>query len=207
MVVENLVFMKMLYKNAVLFVFLAVAFSALISCTKTSVAPDGSNQPQASANVETEKKKSDFPPLPSAIMQAEIKAVDGPTFTLNDKKGKVVLINLWATWCGPCRNEMPHLVEAQDKYRDKGFEIIGLDVDQDETVEMINDFAKEMKLNYQLGWADRDLYTGFSRLGKFEGIPQSYLIDRDGHLRGVFLGGSKKVVDSMKENIEKVVNE
>jgi thiol-disulfide isomerase/thioredoxin len=198
-------------KRVFLFLGLIIVFSGLIACnnkaTTQNVEVSETNQ-AANNNADTnvEKKKSEYPPIPVAMAQTEIKKTDETSFRLEDKKGKVVLVNLWATWCGPCRGEMPHLVEMQETYSDKGFEIIGLDVDP-EPVEDINEFAKTMKLNYQLGWAERELVGEFYRISKFDGIPQSFLIDRDGNLRGVFLGGGKKVISTMKETVEKVVNE
>lgn len=194
------------------FIFLGfiTIFSALFSgCSalKTKDNQVGETNLQVDDNSgASAEKKSEYPPIPSAVAQSEIKKIDDSTLKLEDKKGKVVLVNLWATWCGPCRGEMPHLTEMQEKYRDQGFEIIGLDVDA-EPVEEIKDFAEEMKLNYQLGWAERELVGEFYRISKFDGIPQSFLIDRKGNLRGVFLGGGKKVIETMKETVEKVVNE
>ena len=199
-------------KKVFLFLGLIIVFSGLIACnntTKTQNVEVSETNQAANNNADTnaEKKKSEYPPISAAIAQTEIKKIDDSTFKLEDKKGKVVLVNLWATWCGPCRGEMPHLVEMQETYRDKGFEVIGLDVDTRETVEDINEFAKTMKLNYQLGWAERDLVGEFDRIQPFDGIPKSFLIDRGGYLRGVFLGGGKKVIGMMKETVEKVVNE
>ena len=151
-------------------------------------------------------KTGDFPLAPVAVSQAEIKTIDGGTFKIEDKKGKVVLLNLWATWCGPCRAEMPELIELQDKYRDKNFEIIGLNSD-DETTEQIKDFAEKMKLNYTIAWADPKLMNELLKISKFNGIPQSYMIDRDGKLRGVFTGGGPKVIGQLKETADKVINE
>jgi thiol-disulfide isomerase/thioredoxin len=195
--------MKVFLKNIALFIILAFAFSALTSCT-------GSNANTASVNENTgekEKEKVVYPPAPSAVMQADIKTVDGKTFKLQDKKGKVILINLWATWCGPCVQEMPHLVEMQEKYRDKGFEIIGLDSDPSETKEQIEAFAAKQKLNYQLGWADDKIKNEYLKLTKLDAIPQSMLINREGQLTGVFTGGSQKVIREMKETVEKFVNQ
>lgn len=198
-------------KNVFLFLFLSVVFSGLIACnntgnTQNTEVSETNQTADGNANTIAEKKNSEYPPIPVAIAQAEIKKTDETSFRLEEKKGKVVLVNLWATWCGPCRGEMPHLVEMQETYGDKGFEVIGLDVDP-EPVEEINEFAKTMKLNYQLGWAERPLVAEFYRISKFDAIPQSFLIDRDGNLRGVFLGGGKKVIGTMKETVEKVVNE
>jgi thiol-disulfide isomerase/thioredoxin len=201
--------MKFVLKNLALFVFLSLAFSALTSCTSTSTAPAGndtSTAPPNSTEQPTDKKKIVYPPAPQAIMQADVKNLDETTYKLQDKKGKVVLVNLWATWCGPCIGEMPHLIEMQEKYRDQGFEIIGLDTD-DESKEEIEAFAAKHKLNYQLGWANSDIMTEMVKLSKMNGIPQSILINREGQLTGVFTGGSPKVVNLMKETVERIVTE
>src|SRR5437763_3981345 len=70
-------------------------------------------------------KSSDYPPLVSGIADAPIEMVDGSPSKIADRKGKVVLVNLWATWCGYCRQEMPHLISMQNQYRDKGFQVLG----------------------------------------------------------------------------------
>ncbi len=201
--------MKVVLKNLALFVVLSLAFSALTSCTTTQTAPAGnetSSVPANSTDQQPSEKKNKvvYPPAPSAIMQADVKNLDSTTFKLQDKKGKVVLVNLWATWCGPCIAEMPHLNEMQEKYRDQGFEIIGLNTD-DESKEDIDAFAAKQKLNYQLGWADSAMMTEFVKLTKLNGIPQSVLINRDGQLTGVFAGGGPKTVNKMKETVERIV--
>jgi thiol-disulfide isomerase/thioredoxin len=200
--------MKVVLKNLALFIVLSLAFSALTSCTSTETAPAVNDTSSVPANTaqEPEKKKVNYPPAPSAIMQADVKSLDGTSFKLQDKKGKVVLVNLWATWCGPCIAEMPHLNEMQEKFRDKGFEIIGLDTD-DESKEDIDAFAAKQKLNYQLGWADAALMSEFVKITRLAGIPQSLLINRDGQLTGVFTGGGAGTVNKMKETVERIVNE
>ncbi|MGI8638861.1 MAG: TlpA disulfide reductase family protein [Pyrinomonadaceae bacterium] len=201
--------MKNIFKIAVLFIALTVAFSSFTACTKTATtqqgAVDETTSPASDKNTD-EAKKSDYPPAPVGVSQAEIKNLDGSTFKIEEKKGKVVLLNLWATWCGPCRAEMPELIALQDKYRDKDFEVIGLNTD-DESVEEIKDFAAKMKLNYTLAWADGKLRNELLRISKYNGIPQSYMIDREGKLRGVFTGGGAKVINQLKETAEKVINE
>lgn len=184
--------MKNIFKNIAVFVFLTFAVSGFLACNNTT----GSVS-----------KGGDYPPMAAAVMQAEIKDVDGKTFKLEDKKGKTVLINLWATWCGPCRSEMPELIALQDKYRDKNFEIIGLDSDTDETPEQIKAFAQTMKLNYQLGYADPRLMNDLLKITKAGGIPQSFLIDGEGKLRGTFAGVNSKIVNDLKETVGKVVSE
>ena len=199
--------MNNLFKNVVLFLVLAGVFSGLSACTSSANSvnkPD--NETVQPSNETVKKEDSKYPAIPAALNLAEIKKLDDSTFKMDDKKGNVVLLNLWATWCGPCRGEMPHLNEMQDTYKSKNFEIIGLNTD-DESVEDINKFADEMKLNYTMAYADGALMKELINLSKFQGIPQSFLIDREGRLRGVFLGGGKNVIGKMKETVEKVVNE
>ena len=204
---DNSFFMKVFFTNIALFIVLSFAFSALTSCTNTQTSAVNENSTAANTtDAPSEKKKVIYPPAPAAIMQADIKLLDGTTFKLLDKKGKVLLVNLWATWCTPCVAEMPHLVEMQDKFKDQGFEIIGLDIDP-ETKEEIDAFAVKQKLNYQLGWADGNLMNEFVKITRLQGIPQSLLINREGQLTGVFTGGGGKTVAKMKETVEKIVNE
>lgn len=193
--------MKRFFTNIVLFTAMSVLFSGLTACTNTATTQEGS--------VETSKatQNSNYPPAPSAIMQGEIKDLDGNTFKLEDKKGKVVLVDLWATWCGPCRDAMPDLIALQDKYRDKNFEVIGLDTDEEETPEQIKAFAQAKKLNYQLGYADAKMMSEFIKVTRLQGIPQSILINRDGRMVGIFPGGGARVMAQIKETVEKTVNE
>ena len=200
--------MKRIFINLSLFIALVFTLSSFTACNNNGAAKnETANGTKTTENGEKPKDDGKYPPLPEAIANAEIKMIDGTSFKMADKKGKVVLINLWATWCGPCREEMPELVAMHDKYKDKGFEVIGLDSDDAETVEMIQDFAKEMNLNYPLGYADADLFTQFVKLSGLQGIPQSVLVNRDGKMTGIFTGGGQKVVNTMKETVEKTVNE
>ena len=201
--------MKNLFTGIVLFIALSVTFSTLTACTNTASTQKGpaDNTAAPPAGKETTASKNqDFPPAPAGIIQADIKTLEGSTFKLSDKKGKVVLVNMWATWCGPCVAEMPHLVEMQDKYRDQGFEVIGLNQD-DESADLIKSFATKQKLNYQLGWSDSALYAEFVKITRLTGIPQTILINREGQMTGVFAGGGNNVITKMKETVEKTVSQ
>ena len=204
--------MRSIAKNLFLFVVFSFAISSLTNCSGSQQAAngnaEGSAEPAANevAKAEPEKKKTDYPPIATAVAEAEIKNLDGSTWKVADKKGKVLLLNMWATWCGPCRAEMPTLVKLQEANRDKGFEVIGLNTD-DETVEDINKFAANMKLNYALVWADTDLQAALLKISKFGGIPQSFIVDREGNLRGVFRGANPADVKKMSELVELIVNE
>jgi thiol-disulfide isomerase/thioredoxin len=205
--------MKKSLSFLVLFIALTFVFSNLTGCTNTANSQKGpvdEKKPVTANSAEAKNdntgKSSQYPLAPSGILQTDIKKLDGNMFKVEDLKGQVVLLNLWATWCGPCRKEMPELVAMESELKDKGFKIIGLNTDN-ETPEQINPFVQQMKLNYEIAWADEKLVGEFFKVSKFGGIPQSFLIDREGHLRGVFVGGSPKIVTQLRENVEKVVAE
>jgi thiol-disulfide isomerase/thioredoxin len=204
--------MKNILINLALFIILAAAFSGLTGCSGTVNSQKGPNpepapSPAPAAIEQTDTTKtSNYPPAPALVAQSEIKGLDGSTFKVEDRKGQIILLNLWATWCGPCRGEMPELIAMQNKYSDKNFKVIGLNTD-DEAADDIKDFAAQMKLNYELAWADRPLMSELFKITRFQAIPQSFLIDREGRLRGVFTGGGPRVIGQMKETVDRVVNE
>lgn len=211
--------MKNLFTNLVLFATLSVAFSSFTACTTAStqkgavieVAPNASNTAVVSNPAAVEIKDSNFPPVPSGLYQAQIKDLEGSTFKLEDKKGKVVLVNLWAIWCGPCIAEMPHLREMQEKYQDKNFEVLGLNTGDDngdtESVENIKAFVEDKKLNYPIGYADEKFFSEMLRVTRMAGIPQSILINRDGKMTGIFKGGGQRVINEMKQSVDKLMSE
>ncbi|MBI1955248.1 MAG: TlpA family protein disulfide reductase [Acidobacteria bacterium] len=106
-----------------------------------------------------------------------IQSLDGQAISLLDLGGKVVLLNFWATWCPPCREEIPDLIELQNKY-DGRLQIIGLSVDtgSSETVER---FAEERKINYPVAIASPELEAKF---GGVMGLPTSFLVDTEGRV-------------------------
>jgi thiol-disulfide isomerase/thioredoxin len=124
--------------------------------------------------------------LPASALDAPLKTVDGKPFKLSDLKGKVLVIDLWATWCGPCRNEVPELVQMQTEYGPRGFEVIGLDIDPDsDSAEDVNNFSKEFKINYKVAFAEAELAKSLMRGGN---IPQSLVVGRDGQVVVHFTG-------------------
>lgn len=197
--------MKAVLGNVLIFICLAISLSSC-SGTATSADAPANETAKQNSNEAIPKPKSDYPPLAEKVAQAEITNLDKTTSKIADRKGKVVLLNLWATWCGPCRSEMPALVRLQERLGEKGFEVIGLNTD-DEEVETINEFAAEMKLNYTIVWSTGQMQNELLKISKFGGIPQSFLIDRDGNLRGVFRGASPAEIRQMEKLVEKVVNE
>jgi len=200
--------MKAVCSKFIPYALLLVIAALLSACSGTASSQNGPvNQAgQSGPEAPSGAPGSGYPTLASAVAAAEIKGLDGNTFTLNDKTGKVMLVNLWATWCGPCRSEIPALVKMQESLGQQGFEVLGLNTD-DEDVQAIDNFATELKINYPIAYADTTLQANFLKISKFPGIPQSFLIDRDGRLRGVFRGANPADVRKMEEVVRKVVNE
>ena len=135
--------------------------------------------------------------------------MDGSTFKIADKKGKVLVINIWATWCGPCLSEMPAFVAMQQKYGDRGFEILGLnsDDDSDHMLSDINDVIRQKNINYPVVFSDAKTQAALLNISKFPGIPQSFVVDRDGNLRAVFKGANPDNVKKMDGIIGDIINE
>lgn len=205
--------MKEFITNLALFIVFCIAFSSS-ACTSTKVSND--NLAKAPANVNAEApassgKSAAYPPVSSGIAEGEIELMDGSKTKLADHKGKVVMLNLWGIWCGPCRDEMPHLAAMQKQYGDRGFEVIGLNIgDHDggaEPMENIKKFAGDMKVDYTLARITPPTIRQFYLLSKQEAVPQSILVDREGHLRGVFVGGGPSVYDKMQETLDKTMSE
>lgn len=140
--------------------------------------------------------------VPPAAWNTEIQAVDGAKFRLSDFKDKVVVIDLWATWCGPCRLEVPHLVDLQKEYGGKGVEVIGLTTeDPSEDTEKVRDFAKEFKINYKLGWSPREV--SLALMNGNSSIPQTFVIAPGGRIVTKFRGFSSQVPNMIRAAIDK----
>jgi thiol-disulfide isomerase/thioredoxin len=139
--------------------------------------------------------------IPAEVMSKEIRGVDGGTFTLADYNDKVLIVNIWATWCGPCRSEIPHLIEMQKEYGKKDVTIIGLTTENPETdAEAVKDFAAELKINYKLGWASADLARS---LMSRPSIPQNFVIAPGGKVIAHYVGFSDRVPDMIRASIAK----
>jgi thiol-disulfide isomerase/thioredoxin len=125
--------------------------------------------------------------LSPEVMQAGFKLIDGKSRKLSDYAGKILVIDLWATWCGPCRQEIPHLVEMARDYKSKGVEIIGLTTeDPAMDAETVKEFTKEFKINYPIGWANFFIQEGL--MNGRSNIPQTIIIGRDGKVKKHFVG-------------------
>ena len=201
--------MRQFIFNAALFAALAIILSGSTGCSANQETAD--NAAPKPANTNTTSPSSKYPPVAAGLAEAPFELLDGTPKKLSDYKGKTVMLNIWGIWCGPCRAEMPHLVEMQEKYRDKGLEIIGLNIGDNsgnpENIDAIKKFAEQMKLNYTLARMQGTVVRQFYQVTKQEVVPQTVLVDREGKLRGVFIGGGQRIIDMMKETLDKTMAE
>jgi thiol-disulfide isomerase/thioredoxin len=135
--------------------------------------------------------------LSSPAPDFALESLDGKTTHLSDFRGKTVLLNFWATWCGPCKIEMPWFVDFQKQYGTQGLQIVGVAMD-DASKEDIAKFAKDMGVNYPIligKEAVGDQYGGVPAL------PETFLIGRDGKIVDKIIGlrGKAEIADSIQE--------
>lgn len=108
----------------------------------------------------------------------ELSTLDGKLVKLSDYKGRPVLINFWATWCGPCKIEMPWFIDLKKKYESQGFEIIGIAMEDTEN-EKIDEFVKKMGVNYVILKGKNAVADAY---GDVQGLPTSFYVDREGKI-------------------------
>jgi peroxiredoxin len=134
-------------------------------------------------------------PVPAAPAPAwKLKDVDGKVVTSDEFRGKVVVLDFWATWCPPCRTEIPGYILLQKKYQADGLVVVGVSLDTDGTGP-VKKFMKELGINYPIVMGDDAIVTAFSPI---EGYPTTFIIDRDGQIRNKKLG-KKPTADFEKE--------
>ena len=116
--------------------------------------------------------------------------------SLSDFRGKVVLLDFWATWCPPCRMSIPELVKVQHKYRDDGLEILGISLDdpQDELVRYLKEFKTKYKINYRILRFNNKIMQDYFGM-ESPAIPTMFVIDRDGKIREKIVGFDPKALN------------
>ena len=115
--------------------------------------------------------------------------VDGGQLQLSSYRGKIVLLDFWATWCVPCREETPHFVELQRKYGDRGLQIIG--VSMDDSPDPVRPFYQQFQMNYPVVMGTADVGVAY---GGVLGLPIAFLIDREGRIYSKHIGATDRTV-------------
>jgi peroxiredoxin len=129
-------------------------------------------------------------------------SLDGPNLRLAEQRGRVVMINFWATWCGPCRIEMPHLSRLYDKYRDAGFTVLAVNIDEEPRKAAA--LAKQLGMRFPV-LLDTDKKV--SRLYDLSTMPSTVLVDRDGRVRYVHRGYRDGYEDTYDKQIRELLRE
>jgi thiol-disulfide isomerase/thioredoxin len=135
-------------------------------------------------------------PAPDFTLQS----LDGTNLRLSDLRGKAVLLNFWATWCGPCKIEMPWFIELQKQYGSQGLQIVGVAMD-DSSKEDIAKFAKDMGVNYPVLLGKEAVGDAY---GGVPALPESFFIGRDGKIVDKIIGlrGKAEIEDSIKKALD-----
>ncbi len=152
----------------------ATAYKAMVAEAKKEVAEEMSQQ-------------KSFP------FDFELKDTNDKTVTLADYKGKVTIVDVWGTWCPPCRKEIPHFVDLYKEFKEKGLEIVGINCNEegtrDEVKKTIKDFAKENKMEYRCVLDDEKTAD---KIPGFQGYPTTLFLDRTGKVRLTLVGYTPK---------------
>lgn len=148
------------------------------------------------------------PPLmfiPESLRDRKIKGIDKSDFRLADFDGKVLVINIWATWCGPCRREVPDYERVRKSYAGQEVEFVALTAeDPDEAADNVRKFVRQANWGFRIGWADREMARAL--MNGRGGIPQTIVIDSDGrvvkHWTGYTAGRS---ADRLRDAIDQAL--
>ncbi len=157
--------------------------------------PEPTQQEQAKVNVEEKPTKppgDKAPPNPSAKSAPSfaLQDLNGKMVNLSDFKGKVVILDFWATWCPPCVIEIPHFIELYEQYKDQGFAMVGISLDR-QGVSVVESFAQKHGVNYPILMNDGRTDKAY---GGITYIPTTFVIDAAGNIRQKYVGYQDKAV-------------
>jgi peroxiredoxin len=129
-----------------------------------------------------------------------LQTTEGKTLKLSDYKGKVVIVDFWATWCPPCRKGIPDLIDLKKKYGSKGLEVIGISVDTDTKADVVP-FVKDHGINYPVVYGNQNVYQQY---GGISAVPTSFVLDKAGKIIASYEGLTTK--ETYESHIKKLLN-
>lgn len=192
--------------STVLVLSLVAAFGAS-SCHSTDEIATKDSAPKVSVNPPRPAPAAALTTLPATVRDVELKAVKGAPIKLSDYSGKVVVLNLWATWCQPCRREIPELVKLYKEFQSKGLEVVGLSTEPaDASADGVRRFVNEFNMNYRVGWSPPEV--SMTLMQERNAIPQSFVISRDGRILKRFVGFNMVTTPvQLREAVEEALND
>ncbi len=163
------------------FALIVTACSKNKSRTEQSVPAQTQTAPTASTQT-SQPDTTGQDKTPKKIMAPDftLKEINGKSLTLSDLRGKVVVLNIWATWCPPCRREIPDFIDLQKELGSKGLQIIGISVDQ-KGLSVVKPFVKQHGMNYPV-MVDNGIVS--QEYGPIKYVPTTFVIDREGYIKG-----------------------
>ena len=163
--------------------------------------PASANRPGATPN------RAGMTTLSQPILQAENRATSGAPIKLGDYSGKVLFVNLWATWCGPCRLETPELVKLHKEFHAQGLEVVGLSTENaEDSAENVREFVHNYNVDYRVGWSGPEVAIALMQ-GR-DAIPQSFIISRDGRVVKRFIGFNPiSTPEQIREAVQEALNQ
>ena len=150
-----------------------------------------------------------FVSLPTDLREATVHTLDGESLKLSDFADKVLIVNIWAVWCGPCRLEMPELVKISGEYKSRGLVVLGLATAFRENEAQVKEYVHAQNIPYKIIFDDGTLESPLVQLVQGESvIPQSFLISRDGRIVGHFQGFNPYTTpQKLRQAIEDALND
>jgi thiol-disulfide isomerase/thioredoxin len=149
-----------------------------------------SSQPESEPPAGRFSAMAELSVLPESLLNRQIKSIDKGSFRLADFSGSVIVLNLWATWCGPCRMEVPDYEQVRKEYAGRGVEFIALTAeDPRAAADRVKQFVRDFNFGFRLGWADRE--TALTLMNGRNTIPQTLVIAADGHVVSHWRGYSR----------------
>jgi thiol-disulfide isomerase/thioredoxin len=149
--------------------------------------------------------------VPQELRDTTLQTLDGGSLKLSDFADKVVIVNLWATWCGPCRQEMPELVKISNEYKQRGVVVLGLATSYNERNDQthVKDYIRTQNVPYQIIWDDGTLAGPLVEMVQGRSvIPQSFVISRDGRIVKHFTGFRPSMDPQlMRQAVEDALND
>jgi len=180
--------------------FLLLSLITLTPCTRNE--PGGAGETPVSSRPPNTAYQ--MPPLKGkSVTQMGWELAGGEHNVLQDYKGKVLILDFYATWCVPCRKSIPHLIELQRRYQKDGLEVVGLNVGGPDDQEKVSDFARSFGIQYTLAIPDDDLISFL--LSDSDGIPQTFIFDRSGQLIKRFIGYGEATGDDINRIVEEAL--